>query len=186
MVNSILGYGEDSLTLWALTKGLSEFLGYLGESAAEPTEIFYRPSFGRNIGIGEFDFIIKIGRKTYFGESKWPLSAKRNERNTCRIRLGANQIRRHAQVVKFMKKEHPSGSILAKNIGFIRKRLGEITPVNVLLVFAKREIKSIVVNTKAVYNNIVELDRVKFTVVHMPIEHIPFAEESNFITGMGN
>lgn len=73
----VLGYGEDSLTLWALTQRLQEILTALRDrSCAADCEALYRPSFGRAGGpnssqFGEFDFILLTGEGIYLGESKW-------------------------------------------------------------------------------------------------------------------
>ena len=73
----LLGYGEDSLTLWALQSHLPGLLCALGEGdcAGDCTAI-YRPSFGRRGGanssqIGEFDFALLAPGRLYLGESKW-------------------------------------------------------------------------------------------------------------------
>jgi len=73
----ILGYGEDSLTLWALKNHLSEILSYLDDkSKLDDCLIFYRPSFGRKGGknnpcFGEFDSILATSENVYLIESKW-------------------------------------------------------------------------------------------------------------------
>lgn len=73
----ILGYGEDSLTLWALRERLPEILMALGDgSSPSDCEALYRPSFGRSGGpasaqFGEFDFILLAENAIYLGESKW-------------------------------------------------------------------------------------------------------------------
>ena len=60
----ILGYGEDFLTFWAVSRKLAEILSQLNDDAnPEDCEVFYRPSFGRRAGknrseFGEFDAII--------------------------------------------------------------------------------------------------------------------------------
>jgi hypothetical protein len=57
------GYGEDALTLWALTNKLPTILEKLRDnSAPSECEVLFRPSFGRrggeiNAQFGEFDFI---------------------------------------------------------------------------------------------------------------------------------
>jgi hypothetical protein len=177
----IYSYGEDSLTLWALTEGLRKLLCSLGETAVKPDVVFYRPSLGRGSGIGEFDFIIKTKQKTYFGESKWPLSSKRKDKNCCRITLGAKQIKRHAEVNGFLAKKSFKKTILEENKIFIKDVLGEILQENVLLVFASKKVKKITVDTEIVRNNTVELEGVLFKVVHIPTEDIPFAKNSGFI-----
>ena len=68
----ILGYGEDSLTLWALKRELGTILRSLCDtSRPENCKVLYRPSFGRGHGFGEFDFIILADACVYLGESKW-------------------------------------------------------------------------------------------------------------------
>jgi len=73
----ILAYGEDSLTLWALTTHLSHILKWLQDDT-DPADCmaFYRPSFGRSGGpnspqFGEFDAILITRWALYLIESKW-------------------------------------------------------------------------------------------------------------------
>lgn len=77
---TILSYGEDGLTLWALrdTEKFQEILSQLGEENINPNDkrlILYRPSFGRGgkskKNIGEFDAIIASEKNIYLVESKW-------------------------------------------------------------------------------------------------------------------
>ncbi len=73
----LIGYGEDSLTLWALRERLPDILPKLGDpSDPESCKAFFRPSFGRGGGskspeFGEFDFILLTRKTLYLGESKW-------------------------------------------------------------------------------------------------------------------
>jgi len=75
-LSDILGYGEDSLTLWALRHRRPLILQEFDDSTS-PTDClaFYRPSFGRRGGrgsqFGEFDGILVSGRNVYLIESKW-------------------------------------------------------------------------------------------------------------------
>jgi len=75
----LIGYGEDSLTLWALTKNYAKFKEKFKENLDEAT-IFYRPSFGRggrsDKNFGEFDAVIVSSEKVYFIESKWDHSSE--------------------------------------------------------------------------------------------------------------
>lgn len=73
--NSILGYGEDCLTLWALKNHISEIQNTF-QDKTNPRIIFYRPSFGRRGGdnsaiFGEFDAIFASSENIYLIESKW-------------------------------------------------------------------------------------------------------------------
>jgi len=102
----IVGYGEDSLTLWALTHRTREILDRLGdESDIKDTMMYFRPSFGRrgstptNPGstadsaqFGEFDAILASPKSIYLIEAKWSRSPEFN-RGT--ITLRSEQIRRH-------------------------------------------------------------------------------------------
>lgn len=73
----VVGYGEDSLTHWAMTYRLGDLLEVLND----PTDpslcwVFYRPSFGRAGGVaspqfGEFDSIVVADKAIYLVESKW-------------------------------------------------------------------------------------------------------------------
>ncbi|MEM2971212.1 MAG: hypothetical protein QW270_02150 [Candidatus Bathyarchaeia archaeon] len=76
-VGKILGYGEESLTLWTLKQHISRILGEFKDKTA-PSEclIFYRPSFGRRSRkdssiFGEFNAIIVSSKNIYLIESKW-------------------------------------------------------------------------------------------------------------------
>jgi len=86
---TILGYGEDALTFWAITERLDLILKELGDDS-DPAEctVFYRPSFGRSGLYGEFDAIILTASKAYLVESKWDGSGNLKG-------LKEHQIRRH-------------------------------------------------------------------------------------------
>lgn len=81
----IVGYGEDSLTLWALKQRLSTILKeYKDKTAPSDCLIFYRPSFGRHSRnskavFGEFDAIIVSFENIYLIESKWDNLSKFNK-----------------------------------------------------------------------------------------------------------
>jgi hypothetical protein len=102
----LLGYGEDALTLWVLTRRLDELLSRLGESRQQVLALFYRPSFGRRSAgpkaepgthgpqFGEFDgIIISQQRAIYLVEAKWPSSGELAEE---KIILRPEQRIRHA------------------------------------------------------------------------------------------
>lgn len=83
---TILGYGEDALTLHALANGLPDIFRQLGENT-DPVKalVFYRPSFGRRSSalagsprseFGEFDAIIRTARAVYLVEAKWSASGE--------------------------------------------------------------------------------------------------------------
>jgi len=68
----LFGYGEDFLTLWALTKVTKTILNKLNdETPPDSCKIIYRPSFGRAGGsmenqraeFGEFDAILVTDQK---------------------------------------------------------------------------------------------------------------------------
>jgi len=94
----IVGYGEDSLTLWALKGRLSTILARFNDGTA-PSDclVFYRPSFGRHSRhskavFGEFDAIIVSSKNVYLVESKWD---NLDENDNEEIRLGRQQELRH-------------------------------------------------------------------------------------------
>jgi hypothetical protein len=95
----ILGYGEDALTLWAMTDKLSTIFDTLRDgSKASKCRIFLRPSFGRAGGptsaqFGEFDFIILAERRLYLGESKWDKSSEGIQQGV--LQLAEHQRLRH-------------------------------------------------------------------------------------------
>ena len=88
----LFGYGEDSLTLWAVTSQLAQVLDQLHDDT-DPCmcTVFYRPSFGRGDLIGEFDAIIIGAKIAYLIESKWDQS--RMPVNV--LQLNHTQHRRH-------------------------------------------------------------------------------------------
>ena len=102
MIN-ILGYGEDSLTLWALSTKLETLLEKINENSNDSNHIiFYRPSFGRGKPLkeptdtkaefGEFDAILISPKSWYLIESKWD-NLRVQKRVT--INLSPVQILRH-------------------------------------------------------------------------------------------
>ncbi len=90
-----IGYGENSLTLWAIKKELRMVLSRIGDPS-EPDSCFviYRPSFGRGspAEFGEFDAIFATLASVYLVESKW--DERRHERDW-RVKLDDVQILRH-------------------------------------------------------------------------------------------
>ncbi len=66
----MLGYGEDCLTLWALKNRISEIQNEF-QDTTNPLIIFYRPSFSKRGGFGEFDSIFASSKNIYLIESKW-------------------------------------------------------------------------------------------------------------------
>jgi hypothetical protein len=97
-MGKILGYGEDSFTLWALKQHTSRILEEFDDKTT-PSEclIFYRPSFGRrsrkNSSVfGEFDAIIVSLKNIYLIESKWD---NLSEFNKDELVLRGEQTLRH-------------------------------------------------------------------------------------------
>jgi len=98
----VLGYGEDALTLWALTNKTKKVLCQLGdESSRDDLTLIYRPSFGRKGGanssqFGEFDFILGTPKALYLGEAKWDKSPEiRQAGRTNTMLLRPEQTTRH-------------------------------------------------------------------------------------------
>ena len=96
----ILSYGEDPMTLSALSYRLQHLLVALGDSSqAQEAVVLYRPSFGRKAFgkskpsvFGEFDAIIGTSKAVYLIESKWRGSGEIH--NGC-ITLHQQQTHRH-------------------------------------------------------------------------------------------
>lgn len=97
----LMSYGEDALTLAAVTGGMPSLLTKLRDATdAEDALVLYRPSFGRRSGIegrrrsefGEFDAIIGTAQAIYLVEAKWSASA---ELRSGSIQLRPEQLRRH-------------------------------------------------------------------------------------------
>lgn len=96
------GYGEDVLTLWALTRKLDCVLEQLGDTnRPEDVVAIYRPSFGRRASydaakpraeFGEFDAIIGTPSAIYLVETKWSQST---ELRNGVVVLRDEQLRRH-------------------------------------------------------------------------------------------
>jgi hypothetical protein len=97
---NITGYGEDFLTLWALTRKTKEVLTQLEDyTNPEQCKLIYRPSFGRAGGsmkdqraeFGEFDSILLADKNAYLIESKWDGNGQRKHR----VNLDKTQVKRH-------------------------------------------------------------------------------------------
>lgn len=90
----LIGYGEDSLTLWALTKNYAKFKEMFKQKFNDNLDeatVFYRPSFGRggksDKNFGEFDAVIVSSEKVYLVESKWNNSSEiRKSKSTIVLR----------------------------------------------------------------------------------------------------
>ena len=95
----ILGYGEDSLTYWALSRHMRQVIGPppLNDDSPIARILFvYRPSLGRAGGrgsaqFGEFDAIVGTPRAVYLIESKWTGERITNQK----VVLAGTQLRRH-------------------------------------------------------------------------------------------
>lgn len=155
-------YGEDALTLWVLTKRLKQFLGQLDDfTSPEKAIVFFRPSFGRRYGFGEFDAIVKTSKALYLVESKWSktkigdVQIKRHEKIKWCCTEWEKQARehqtwedfRHAYKAQFEnpKIELPQNpdSVVAKNLKFVFDLIADkdIPIMNVLLLFKPNEQK---------------------------------------------
>jgi hypothetical protein len=95
LTQSIIGYGEDALTYWALSLHLKQLLTAL-QANCRPREclVFYRPSFGRGTNIGEFDAILATPDCIYLVECKWQ-SRRPPKSPVAAITLNKTQLRRH-------------------------------------------------------------------------------------------
>lgn len=108
----ILAYGEDALTLWAITKKLPTILQALDDQT-DPSQcqVLFRPSFGRSGGpkssqFGEFDFIVLASQRLYLGESKWQHSSEKVVAGVMTLR--EEQLNRH-RLFKFYVEEWALG-----------------------------------------------------------------------------
>lgn len=91
----VLGYGEDSLTLWLPRDNLTRFLDEFQDlSSVDNCRILYRPSFGRGApsSFGEFDAIVLSENCLYLCESKWDNLTGRGKRT---VKLSDAQLTRH-------------------------------------------------------------------------------------------
>jgi hypothetical protein len=101
---NVLGYGEDALTLWALTQRTEWIVSELDDpNPPSSCTLLFRPSFGRRGGptssqFGEFDFILASPTCLYLGESKWDLSPEIAERT---IVLRQEQTERHTVFAEY-------------------------------------------------------------------------------------
>ncbi len=108
----ILAYGEDALTLWALTQKLPAILDALSDrSDPNKCQVLFRPSFGRSGGehssqFGEFDFIVLAEHCLYLGESKWQRSSEKIQDGM--LALHEVQLLRH-KLFKFYVEEWAFG-----------------------------------------------------------------------------
>jgi len=160
----LIGYGEDFLTLWAVTERLDLILKKLGdETAPENCTVFYRPSFGRS-QYGEFDAIIVTQNMVYPVESKWRWLLRPTESS---IKLRDEQIRRHEILAwyhsnwsgekwgefiekyedefeeKFQCKIAPEGSLLSQNLQTVLEYIRGKELRNVLIFFHRGELPEI-------------------------------------------
>lgn len=167
-MQQILGYGEDSLTIWALTKKLKKLLHKIGEKTSRSElVIIYRPSFGRGRWYGEFDAILASKNRIFLIESKWDES---QEVKSTGISLGGSQLLRHEILEWYIKKwdnkkyknwdtffqkyrkvfkgkynkEIPQpGRKLANNLEYLLKDLQSAKNIrNILLLFKKKDNKT--------------------------------------------
>jgi hypothetical protein len=159
----ILGYGEDSLSLHALSTGLPDILRQLGDPAR--SLVFFRPSFGRSgpgpegppsAQFGEFDAIIGTPRAIYLGEAKWRYMGVNHvpaEPQQLRHRVFRAYIEEHRRESSSNWKEFagrmrpvlerihrflrpaPNGSVLARNLTYILRRLDEDNAARISLMF---------------------------------------------------
>ena len=108
----LLAYGEDALTLWALTHKLASILHTLNDASLPAgCQVLFRPSFGRSGGenssqFGEFDFIVLAEQRLYLGESKWQRSSEKIQDGT--LALSSVQGLRH-RVFRFYVEEWAFG-----------------------------------------------------------------------------
>ncbi len=97
----VLGYGEDTLTLWALRDRIKKILDKLGDNSdVSRCKVIYRPSFGRRGGaaspqFGEFDFILLSDTTIYLGESKWDQSSEVRGAKEGVLKVRDEQLLRH-------------------------------------------------------------------------------------------
>ena len=92
---SVIGYGEDALTFWALSTEWDSLANELKINKVPDEEIvrLYRPSFGRGkYGFGEFDAIISTDKVIFLIESKWENSSEVTSKG---IKLTLPQQNRH-------------------------------------------------------------------------------------------
>lgn len=130
----VLGYGEDFLTFWAITRKLDEILKQLND-ATSPEEciVFYRPSFGRRGGtkrseFGEFDALIVTPQTAYLVESKWDGSEASFPNNI--LKLHKVQTRRH-QIFRWYHenwKEEKWSEFAQKHAQEFKARFGKSIP----------------------------------------------------------
>ena len=113
----LLGYGEDALTLSAVTAGLGQVLQQLGDpTPAKDAVVLYRPSFGRRSGtaerprseFGEFDAIVGTPEATYLVEAKWSASSELTEGV---LTLRKEQLRRHKILRRYIDGWRRAGSV---------------------------------------------------------------------------
>ncbi|UUO06751.1 hypothetical protein M4951_00200 [Blastopirellula sp. J2-11] len=109
----VTGYGEDALSLWALTARLNQFLEQLDDqSSLTDTILLLRPSFGRlgsnavlpggtadSSQFGEFDAIVGTPIGVYPIEAKWSRSS---EIEGDAIILRSAQVRRHQLFYEYL------------------------------------------------------------------------------------
>ena len=174
----VLGYGEDFLTFWAITKRLNEILHQLKDKTdPEKCTVIYRPSFGRRGGprraeFGEFDAVIVTPEKAYLVESKWDGSNASFPNNMLKLEDVQTRrheifrwyhenwkgedwgefVRKHAREFKekFEKNIAREGSLLSKNLMTVLNKTRGRKLVDVLLFLHRREPPRIQTNFRIV------------------------------------
>jgi hypothetical protein len=113
----VIGYGEDGLTCWALTRHLSIVAGVLeptDQNSPENCILFFRPSFGRKGGpkrseFGEFDSILLTKQNAYLFEGKWQETAEFIGSHPGALLLDEVQFTRHRILRWISRRWHDEG-----------------------------------------------------------------------------
>jgi hypothetical protein len=174
----VLGYGEDFLTFWAVTRKLGEILSQLKDDTdPEECTVFYRPSFGRRGGakrseFGEFDASIITPKMVYLFESKRDRSKASFLNNVLKledVQTQRHQIfrwyhenwkgenwkefaQKHAQEfrAKFRKNIAGERSLLSQNLMTVLGKTRGRKLINVLLFLHRKEPQKIETTFKVV------------------------------------
>ena len=203
----IVGYGEDSLTLWAMKQRLHVILEeFQDKTAPSDCLIFYRPSFGRRSRkdssiFGEFDAIIVSSKSIYLIESKWD---NLSEYSKDKLVLGNEQtlrheifswylmhwnkeysghwesfVEKHQDNFKFDGKTMPQNSLLATNLEYILRKSMEHFKI-----ITRDKIRNVLLffySTKKKSKPPIEINR---TFKMIPIDYSE-AVDGNFVTLFG-
>ena len=152
-MTTIIGYGEDALTFWALSQRMADILRQLGDDTPPgDAVVFYRPSCGRGESggdealrslFGEFDAIIGTAVGVYLVEAKWHRSSGVRGGG---VKLDEAQLRRHgifATYLRLWRKARPEDRASWDRFAVVAKAEFEATHEGWRLVYSETSTRNV-------------------------------------------